>query len=83
MNKPTVAQVSTYVSEVAGSADLILTTIETLDPAIAPEAALVEEIAKLAAKGLAAWSASSGTPITAESVLALLPNPTPLSPPTA
>ena len=43
---------------------------------------IVPIVTQLAAKGLAAWSAASGQPITVESVQALMANPTPLTPPT-
>ncbi len=75
------------VTEVKAAADAILTEVEKITPGIAGELAagqaILDLVATMVAKALAAWSASSGTPITAESVLTLLPNPTPLTPPTA
>ncbi len=71
------------IQEISGE---ILGTISAVDPAIAPEAeaaaGLVSLFGALASKALSAWSDASGTPITAESVQALLPNAAPLSAPT-
>lgn len=78
----TVADVSNILSEVNSASTAILGTLSAVDPAIDVPAAVAEEILALATTALAAWSASSGTPITVESVTALLPNPTPLTPPT-
>lgn len=83
----TAQDVSTTITEVQATADTILTVIGNTAPAVAGEAALSEEvlnlIAELASKALAAWSASSGIAITPESVAALMPNTTPLSSPDA
>lgn len=81
----TAAGVSSIVSEVQGAGDTILGLLEAFDPnAEIPDeqaAGIVDEVANMATKALAAWSAAAGTPITAESVLALLPNATPLTAP--
>lgn len=63
-----------------------ISTLESLDPAVTAEA----EIAKVAVgitsqllnAALTAFSNASGTPITVETLTALLPNATPLAPPT-
>jgi hypothetical protein len=74
------------VAEVKAAADLILTTIETVAPSVGGEAAMAQNIVDLVAtmvqKALSAYSAASGVEVNAETVLALLPNPTPLTPPT-
>lgn len=81
----TSSDVSTAVSEVQAVGDTILTTLQAVDPGVAIPAATAEVIldliAELAAKALTAWSNASGTPITVESIQALLPNQTPLSAP--
>jgi hypothetical protein len=81
----TAAQISSAVQEAQGVGDAILKTIEGLDPAAAVEAAtiggVVDLTEDLVEKALGAWSAASGQPITVQSVLALLPNQTPLTPP--
>ena len=78
----TTGQVTSTISEVSGIATSILDTLESVDPALALPVAIIDEISKLATAALAAFSAASGTPITVESVQALLPNPAPLTPPT-
>ena len=42
---------------------------------------ILAEVGNLVAAALTAWSNASGAPITAESVMALLPDPTPLDQP--
>ena len=79
----TVAEVLNVLNEVELVLKPILTTVEALDPALALPIEVEQEIQNMATKALAAWSAASGTAITAESVQALLTNPTPLTPPTA
>ena len=78
----TAQDVSTTISEIELIAKEILGTVTALDPAITVPVTVAEALAELVAKALSAWSAASGTPITADSVLALLPDPTPLTPPT-
>lgn len=79
--------ISSAVTEVQAIGDTILNTIQAVDPGIALPAAsaqiILDLIAKLAATALTAWSNASGTPITVESIQALLPNQTPLSAPDA
>lgn len=81
----TAGQVSSTISEVQAAGDTVLGLLEEFDPKdeipAAAAAGIVDEVASLATKALAAWSAAAGTPITAESVLALLPNATPLTAP--
>jgi hypothetical protein len=83
----TAATVTSVVSEVQGIADLILKTIEGVDPTIALPAEMANQVvdllAGLANKAISAWSASSGVQPTVDNVQALLPNPTPLTPPNA
>lgn len=79
----TAGAISSVVSEVAAGTDTVLGILEQFDPAaeVPAEAAgaIVDEVASLATKALAAWSAASGTPLTADAFAALLPNQTPLS----
>lgn len=83
----TSTEVQTTISEVQAISDSILKTIEATDPGVALPAgtaqAIVDLFAELANKALTAWSASAGTPITVETLQALLPNPTPLDAPTS
>jgi hypothetical protein len=83
----TAGQVATDVTAVQQVGNTILSTIEAVDPAIdvpANEASVILTlVASLATAALTAWSNASGTPITVESVTALLPNATPLPTPTA
>jgi hypothetical protein len=79
------AQVTGAINEVKLAGDTILSTLETVDPAVALPAATAEQVLNLVAdlvgKALTAWSAASGVPITVESVQALLPNQTALTQP--
>lgn len=81
----TAASLATNVKTVQAIGDNILATIAGLDPAVAPEAALagvaLDLTAEMVAAALMAWSDASGQPITAETIAALLPNPTPLTEP--
>jgi hypothetical protein len=74
------------VTEISGISDTILKSIEALDPAVAPEAAVVDGVVSLLSdlvgKAITAFSAASDTPITADTIAALIPNSTPLTPPT-
>jgi hypothetical protein len=79
----TVGQVLTILQEVEEANNTILATVEALDPALELPVEVVQAIEALTNTALTSWSAASGTPITVESVQALLPNPTPLTPPTA
>lgn len=75
------------VQETQAIGDTILATLSAVDPEVAiPDAAaqaILDLVAQMAQKALAAWSASSGIAITPESVAALLPNATPLDAPDA
>ena len=81
----TAGQVATAVTEVQTVGDSILKEIEVYAPGDAVPAGtaglILDLASQLASKALAAWSAASGTPITAESVLALLPDQVPVAPP--
>jgi hypothetical protein len=72
----TVADVSNILNEVNAASTAILNTLSAVNPSIAVPAAIAEEILSLATKALAAYAASSGKPITVESVQALLLPPT-------
>jgi len=80
-----IAGVVTAVQDVQTVSGTILATIETTDPAVAGEAetagALVDLIGQLVSAALTAYSSASGTPITVETVQALLPDATPLNQP--
>lgn len=80
-------QVTSAIQSAQQIADTILKTIEGAAPSVALPAATVETVVDLSAQlvsaALVAWSNASGTEITADSIAALLPNPTPLSEPTA
>lgn len=75
------------ITEVQGMAGTILTTIETLDPAVEVPAEMAQGaltlLADLVTAALTAWSNASGIPITVESITALLPDSTPLPLPPA
>jgi hypothetical protein len=75
------------MTAVVSIAEQGLKTAETFDPAIAPEAAIIGAILPIAQQlltaALNAWSNASGQPITVETITALLPDATPLTPPTA
>lgn len=79
----TASSVLSTIQQIEAIANEILGTVSALDPGAALPVATIEAIEGLANTALSAWSASSGTPITVESVQALLPNQEPLSPPTA
>jgi hypothetical protein len=73
--------VLTVLQEIETSTNAILETVAALDPAANLPVTLIEEIEKLATAALTAFTQASGTPITVESVQALLPNSTPLTAP--
>lgn len=74
------------VAAIETDAKAILAVVSAADPGIAGEIAVGEQVASLVeglvAKALQAFAAAKGVPITPDSVTALLPNPTPLTPPT-
>ena len=61
------------VAELDPAAELPIATVGLIAP-------IVEKLVEAAING---WSQASGTPITVESITLLLPNPTPLTPPSA
>jgi hypothetical protein len=83
----TAADVSSTVTEIQAAGDTILEVIQGSVPGVALEAGAAEAVLNLLAgligKALTAYSAASGTPITPETVAALMPNPTPLTQPDA
>jgi hypothetical protein len=78
--------VSNIATQIQNDADLVLETIKGVDPALTLPVDAAESIVNvfggLINKALAGWSAASGIPITQASVLALLPDNTPLDAPT-
>jgi hypothetical protein len=83
----TVGEVQNVLTEAQGIGDAILVGLSTLDSSLAAPDAIAKEILDLLAKygGLAlqAIAGASNTPINAATVLALLPDTTPLPPPPA
>lgn len=83
----TVAEFTADLKVAEGLVQQGLTTVAELDPAadlpIAAAEAVLPLLEQLVNSALTAWSNASGEPITVESVQALLPNPTPLTPPAA
>lgn len=79
--------VTTIVTDVQTLGDAILEEVGALIPGADVPAATAEKVvdllAQFATKALTAWGAASNTPITPETITALLPNPTPLTQPTA
>jgi hypothetical protein len=83
----TAGQVVSVVQETQAVADTILATIQGVDPGAALESGTLEVVidatATMAAKAIQAWSQASGEPITAASVMELLPDAAPLDQPDA
>jgi len=83
----TSTEITSAVTEGQAIGDSILEAIGALAPGVAVPAAFAETIlnllAKYVSKAVIAYSGASGTPITADSIAALLPNQTPLTPPDA
>lgn len=77
----TAAEIAAAIAEIEADSSSVLGLIEGLDPALTAPIGIAELLASLAAKALTAWSNASGMPITAASVLALMPDETPLTPP--
>jgi len=79
--------IATYVREGQAIGDQILSTVAGVDPGVALPAAtagvVLDLTAQLVVKALTAWATASGTPISAESIIALLPDPAPLTEPDA
>lgn len=84
MDSTTVVSV---VTDVQAIGDAILVEVGSVLPGeeipAAAAQAVLDLLSQLASKAITAWGAASGTPITPETIAALLPNPTPLTPPTA
>lgn len=81
------ADVTTAITEAQGVGDEILATLQALPIGVAPDAALAEKLLDLVSKyailAITSYSAASGVAITPESVAALMPDQTPLTPPTS
>ena len=77
------SEVLGIVQEVEALGNSILAEVSALDPAADLPVAAIAALEGLATAALQAWSTASGTPVTVASVQALLPNPTPLTPPTS
>jgi chemotaxis protein CheY-P-specific phosphatase CheC len=81
----TAAQVAADVTAAQAIGNTILDTVSAVDPAAdvpaAEAGAILNLTGQLVSAALTAWSNASGTPITAETVAALLPNATPLPEP--
>lgn len=77
--------VTSTIAEAQAIGDEILATLEIVVPGTAVPDALAQKlldlISKYAQTAIAGWSAASGTPITPESVAALMPDQTPLPDP--
>lgn len=80
MDSTTVVSV---VTDVQAIGDAILVEIGSVVPGEAVPAATAQAVldllSQLASKAITAWGAASGTPITTETITALLPNQTPLT----
>ena len=79
----TAGDVATAIEQIQQDSSAVVGLVAELDPALEAPIGVAELLASLAAKALAAWSNASGTPITEASVAALMPDETPLTPPTA
>lgn len=79
----TAGEILSVIQEVEAVSNAILAEVSALDPALELPTAIITAIEGLANSAIGAWSSASGTPITVASVQALLPDPTPLTPPTA
>lgn len=84
MDSTTVVSVVTDVQVIG---DAILEEAGAIVPGAAIPAAAAQKIldllSQLASKAIVAWGAASSMPITAETIAALLPDPTPLTAPDA
>jgi len=79
----TAGDVLNIVQEIEQISNEVLAGISVADPSLTLPTATIAALEDLANKAIAAWSAASGVPVTVDSVKALLPNPAPLTPPTA
>lgn len=75
------------IQEIEAEAQAILGVVSAAAPGIAGQIAVGEKVMELVTglvgKALSAYEAASGVAITADSINALRPNPTPLTPPDA
>jgi hypothetical protein len=80
------ATITTAVNEVQTIGDEILAVLEAVDPAVdlpaAAAGSILDLLAQMTTKALAALTAAQGTVISAASIATLAPDPTPLTPPT-
>ena len=79
----TIQQFLADMAAVQEAIDSAAGTVVGLDPALSIPLEAESAAEALVQAALTAWSNASGTPITVASVQALLPNPTPLTPPTS
>ena len=83
----TTGDVTTTINEVQQIGDEILAMLAAADPALAiptgVAGGLLNLLAQMTTKALAALTTAQGTAITAASIATLAPDPTPLTPPTA
>lgn len=73
----------TVAEEGLATADQFVKGDAEIDVPIELAEAILPVVENLAEKALTAWSTASGKPITVDTVKALLPNATPLTPPPA
>jgi uncharacterized YccA/Bax inhibitor family protein len=71
------------VQEIEQVSNEVLAEIQALDPALALPVTAIEALEGLVTAAINAWSTATGQPVTVASLTALLPNPTPLTPPTS
>lgn len=79
----TASDVLSVVQEIEQVSNEVLAEIQALDPALALPVTAIEALEGLVQAAINAWSTASGTPVTVEALQALMPNPTPLTPPTS
>ena len=79
----TAGSVLNVVQEIEQVSNEVLAEISALDPALALPVSAIAALEGLANTAISAWANAAGVPVTAASVLALLPNGTPLTPPTS
>ena len=82
-----------FITELTAIESIVQQGLKTADSFVAGDAqiavpielaeAILPIVEDLVNKALTAWSTASGQPITVETVQALLPNATPLTPPSA
>lgn len=83
----TTGDVTSAINEIQAIGDEILGVLEAADPAVALPAAaagsILDLLAQVTSKALAALTAAQAVAITAAAIATLAPDPTPLTPPTA